>query len=54
VISEINKFETMKVEYFEIFDPETFLPIKNWTKNAQACIAVNVGNVRLIDNISYA
>jgi pantoate--beta-alanine ligase len=53
VISEINKFETMEVEYFEIFNPETFETLKNWTLNAHSCIAVNVGKVRLIDNISY-
>lgn len=53
VISEINKFETMKVEYFEIFNPETFETIKNWNSNAHACVAVNVGTVRLIDNIFF-
>ena len=40
-------------EYFEIADIETLSPVKKITKekSAIACIAVKLGNVRLIDNI---
>jgi pantoate--beta-alanine ligase len=53
VVAEINKFNTMNVEYFEIFNSETFETLQNWNSNAHACIAVNVGKTRLIDNVSY-
>jgi pantoate--beta-alanine ligase len=40
-------------EYFEIADAETLQPIKEYkeAESAVACIAVRLGNVRLIDNI---
>ncbi|OQX73080.1 MAG: pantoate--beta-alanine ligase [Bacteroidetes bacterium 4484_249] len=46
-----NKF--FKFEYFEIVDMYSLKPLRNWaeSKNAVACIAVYIGNVRLIDNI---
>ena len=52
VINEINK-KGLKVEYFEISDARTLLPLSDW-QDAQeiiGCIAVHAGNVRLIDNI---
>ena len=51
VETKINS--VLKLEYFEIVDELTLVPIKNWTdsKNIVACIAVWAGNVRLIDNI---
>jgi len=42
----------LKIEYIEIVD-ENMQPIANWEKSQEiyACIAVRVGNVRLIDNM---
>ena len=41
-------------EYIEFADGNTLQPIENWneTSNCFAFVAVNVGNVRLIDNLS--
>lgn len=41
----------LKLEYFEIVDPETLLSIKKWIPGANACIAAYCGEVRLIDNM---
>lgn len=41
----------LKLEYFEIVDPETLLSIKKWIPGAHACIAAYCGEVRLIDNM---
>jgi len=48
-----NKNKFFKFEYFEIVDMYSLKPLRNWaeSKNAAACIAVYIGNVRLIDNI---
>ncbi|MDR1667092.1 MAG: pantoate--beta-alanine ligase [Bacteroidales bacterium] len=54
VKDRIDNTGGMKVEYFEIVDRETLQPATGYRKNAlQGCIAVQVGAVRLIDNISY-
>ena len=47
------KRKNMKLEYFEIVDMYTLEPLTTWlgSKNIITCIAVQVGNVRLIDNI---
>jgi len=43
----------LKLEYFEIADEATLMPVNNKTEaKTRAFIAVMVGNVRLIDNIS--
>lgn len=49
---DVNPF--LQLEYFEIVDPETLLPVISFAdkKNLRACIAVKAGAVRLIDNIS--
>ncbi len=49
----INKNPLMKLEYFEVVDMETLMPIKKRTdnKNIIACIAVYLNKIRLIDNI---
>lgn len=55
VIEKINSDTNLKVEYFELVcDPDLSL-IKNWDdcNKILACIAVQVGNVRLIDNIYF-
>lgn len=51
----IKTFENsdLKLEYFEIVDPQTLLPIITFDKNrgAVACVALYAGDVRLIDNM---
>ena len=43
----------IELEYFEIADADTLQPITDYkqTKSAVACVALKLGNVRLIDNI---
>lgn len=41
----------LDLEYFEIVDPVTLQPIKQWKPGAHACIAAFCGDVRLIDNM---
>ena len=57
VIDEINSFPQMEVEYYEIVDPLTMQPLKEWedAKNGRpvGCVTVYCGKVRLIDNIKY-
>ncbi|MEK6615529.1 MAG: pantoate--beta-alanine ligase [Bacteroidota bacterium] len=56
VATKINSNPFMQLEYFEIVNAETFQPIANYRlpiTNLRACIAVKVGAVRLIDNISF-
>lgn len=53
VVSTINADDNLKVEYFEVVNAETLMPISNWKDAPQkvGCIAVWAGTVRLIDNI---
>lgn len=55
VIETINKNSELNVEYFEIVDDVHLMPIYSWDEqnNKVGCIAVKVGNIRLIDNIRY-
>ncbi len=50
---QINKFDEMSVEYLSIVGADDLLQISNWDdkKSVVACTAVNLGKVRLIDNI---
>lgn len=59
-IDEINKvseqqtsrYELIKLDYLEIVDKDNLVPISDDSKNnAIACIAVFLGEIRLIDNI---
>lgn len=56
VISSINAIPTLRVEYFEIVDSLSLECIAKWSdsKMPHGCITVFAGEVRLIDNISYA
>ncbi|MFH0948740.1 MAG: pantoate--beta-alanine ligase, partial [Elusimicrobiota bacterium] len=53
VTEQINDNPFLTLEYFEVTDAETLNPVSYWvdTKNIRACIAVKIGNIRLIDNI---
>jgi pantoate--beta-alanine ligase len=50
---KINKSKLMHLEYFEIVDMYSLKILNAWAEsnNIIACIAVNVGDVRLIDNM---
>jgi len=51
----INENSLMKLEYFEISDAKTLAPLQTLEPGtgAVACIAVFMGDVRLIDNITF-
>jgi pantoate--beta-alanine ligase len=55
VISEINKSSLLSVEYFEIVNEETLLPVETWDDQGAkvGCIAVFCGKIRLIDNVVF-
>lgn len=55
VTREINAVPTLRVEYFEIVDSDSLLPIQAWSDSPRphGCITVYCGEVRLIDNIAY-
>lgn len=55
VIHQINSNTMLKVEYFEIVDNKELKAIKSWSESKikVGCIAVKVGNIRLIDNIIF-
>lgn len=58
VESKINGIEGIDLEYFEIADIDTLMPIDEWTLDdsrhtAIGCIVAWLGDVRLIDNIKY-
>lgn len=49
----INADEVFDLEYLEVADAENLLPVEEWKPGNRyvACIAVHLGNVRLIDNV---
>ncbi|HEY6161697.1 MAG TPA: pantoate--beta-alanine ligase [Bacteroidia bacterium] len=51
-VDELNKEKLFTLEYFEIADAATLQPAKDLSKPAVACVALKLGAVRLIDNIS--
>lgn len=55
VIKALEENPIFKVEYFEIVDGRTLLPIDEWREATWVvgCITVYCGKVRLIDNICY-
>lgn len=55
VVERLDAVPEMKVEYFEIVDARTLLPVEEWDESPriQGCITVYNGKVRLIDNIRY-
>lgn len=52
-VKKIQEQPVMRVEYFEIADRETLMPLESWDHRikAVALTAVYLGDVRLIDNI---
>jgi pantoate--beta-alanine ligase len=55
IVDTINKNPYLKVEYFEIVDINSLDPICDWNEKSEkiGCIAVQVGSIRLIDNIRF-
>lgn len=55
VVERIDAVPDMNVEYFEIVDDRTLLPVTEWEEapGIVGCITVYCGKVRLIDNIRY-
>ncbi|MEG2069955.1 MAG: pantoate--beta-alanine ligase [Bacteroidales bacterium] len=55
VIREIAQFSEFKLDYFEIVNDTTLQPVDTIENNQGivGCIAIYVGEVRLIDNIRY-
>ena len=55
VVRTINANKYLEVEYFDIVDINTLESIKAFSdkENSIGCIAVNVGSIRLIDNIRF-
>jgi pantoate--beta-alanine ligase len=45
----------MRLDYFEIVDDKTLIPINNWNEENSkvGCIAVHLGEIRLIDNLKF-
>ena len=55
VVESINAQPELDVEYYEIVDGRTLLPVAEWEENDSVvgCITVYCGKIRLIDNIRY-
>jgi pantoate--beta-alanine ligase len=55
VTETLNSEPLLHVEYFEIVDGHTLMPVTHWAETAYpvGCIAVFCGTTRLIDNITY-
>lgn len=57
VVADVNAVDGLDVEYFEIVDGNTLLPVANWDDSPYivGCITVNCGKtpIRLIDHIKY-
>lgn len=59
IVSEINKTKVLRVEYFEIVDELSFIPLKTRSEimpghRYYACIAAFAGDIRLIDNTMFS
>lgn len=50
---QIDRYKEIQLEYFEIADAESCMPVDEIKKGEKyvACVAAHIGNVRLIDNI---
>lgn len=55
VVEHLDAMPFLRVEYFEIVDARTLLPVEEWDESPEivGCITVYCGEVRLIDNILY-
>ncbi|TAJ13280.1 pantoate--beta-alanine ligase [Marinilabiliaceae bacterium JC017] len=55
VTGRINEVEGFEVEYFNIVNGDTLMPVQDWNEcdYIVGCIAVFAGKIRLIDNVIY-
>jgi pantoate--beta-alanine ligase len=55
-IQFLHEDPLLKTEYFEIIDDRNLKPLSHWSAEGgkRACIAVKIGNVRLIDNMDFS
>ncbi|MDF1573917.1 MAG: pantoate--beta-alanine ligase [Bacteroidales bacterium] len=55
VIRQFNTQALMELEYFEIVEDKELMPVEEWDEkvNKVACLAVQIGSVRLIDNLNF-
>jgi pantoate--beta-alanine ligase len=55
VVSRFEKQSLLQLEYFEIVEDKGLRSITDWSEkvNKVACIAVQLGKVRLIDNLNF-
>ena len=57
VVAQLNAIDGLRVEYFDIVDGATLLPVTRWDEAAEVvgCITVYCGDtpIRLIDHITY-
>lgn len=56
IIRQLNRHPLIEVEYFKIVDKENLQQVSEWsdTDTIIGCIAVQIGEVRLIDNINIS
>lgn len=55
VVNRINQNKYLHVEYFQVVNEKSLLPVINWSDQGKkvGCIAVHCGKIRLIDNIEF-
>jgi len=55
IYKQFNEINQMQLEYYELVDANTLQPVHTWTSGQEvvACVAVYLGSVRLIDNVSF-
>lgn len=55
VIARVEKSPLLKVIYFQLVDEDMLQPVKDWKSAAhvRGCIAVQAGEIRLIDNLRF-
>lgn len=53
VIAEIDSNPYLETEYFDIVDDKLLQSVTDWNGNRVGCVAVNCGEIRLIDNIKF-
>ena len=55
VIARVEKSPLLKVIYYQLVDEDTLQPVKDWKSAAhvRGCIAVQAGEIRLIDNLRF-
>ena len=53
VLPELEDYRAVRIEYFEVVDPETLAPVEIVTGPVLIAAAVWLGTTRLIDNVMY-